>query len=48
MVIDLGKSDILKRQVAQAIDGVVRCEFASAHLLEKFADGFGVHGGRQN
>lgn len=29
--------------MAQSIDRVVRSEFASAHLLKEFADGFGVH-----
>jgi len=45
MVIDLGEAEIFERQMAQAIDSIVRLEFAAADLLEKFADGFGVHGG---
>jgi hypothetical protein len=45
MMVDLGKAQVFKRQMAEAIDGSVGREFAAAHLLEKFADGFGVHGG---
>jgi hypothetical protein len=44
MMIDLGESQIFKWQVAQTFDGIVRSDFSLAHLIEKFADGFGVHG----
>jgi hypothetical protein len=33
--------------MAKTINPGVGREFAPAHLLEKFADGFGVHGGTQ-
>jgi hypothetical protein len=33
--------------MAQALNGVVGGESAPAHLLEEFADGFGVHGSTQ-
>ena len=42
MVIDLGKAEIFKRQMAQAGDGIVRREFPAAYLLEKFKNGIGV------
>jgi hypothetical protein len=44
MVVNLGKSQVFEREVAQAIDGGVGREFATANLLEELADGFGVHG----
>jgi hypothetical protein len=34
MVIDLSEAEIFKRKVAQAIDGVVRGDFATPCLLE--------------
>ena len=43
MMIHLGKSQILKRQMAETVDGVIRGEFAGSNLLEQLADGFGVH-----
>ena len=43
MMVDFRKAEVFKGQVAKAIDGGVGCKVASAHLLEKFADGFGVH-----
>jgi hypothetical protein len=42
MVIDLGESEILERQVAEAGDGVVGRQFAFADFLEKLPDRFGV------
>ncbi len=44
MMVDLGESQVFKRQMAKTINGGVGRKFAPAHLLEKFADGFGVHG----
>jgi hypothetical protein len=44
MVIDLGKSQIFKRQVPQALDGIIGRDLTPAYLVEKLADGFGVHG----
>lgn len=41
-MIDLGKPKILKGQMAQAIDGIVRGEFSGSNLLEQLTDGFGV------
>src|ERR1700722_14700306 len=46
MMIDLGKTQVFERQVTQALDRVVRREFASADRVEEFADGICVHGGR--
>ena len=43
MVVHLGEAEVFERQVTQPIDGVVRRQFALAHLLEEFANGFGVH-----
>ena len=43
MMIDFSEADILEGQMAKAIDGLVGREFARAYLLEKFANGFGVH-----
>ena len=45
MMVHLGETKIFKGQMAQAVDGIVGREFALAHLLEQFADGFGVHSG---
>ena len=42
MMIDFGETEIFEGQVAKAIDGIVGQDFALAHLLEEFADGFGV------
>jgi hypothetical protein len=42
MVIHLGKAEIFKRQMTQTLHGLIRRESALAHLLEQFADGFGV------
>ena len=47
MMIHLGESEILKRQMAQPVDRIVGREFSLTHLLEQFADGFGVHSRRQ-
>jgi hypothetical protein len=44
MMVDLGKAQIFKGQMAQAVNGSVRRKFPAAHLLKKFSDGFGVHG----
>jgi hypothetical protein len=43
MVIDFGKSKIFKWQMTQTVYGVVGRDFAPAHLLEQFANGFSVH-----
>jgi len=43
MVIDFGKSKIFKWQMTQTVYGVVGRDFALAHLLEQFANGFSVH-----
>ena len=45
MVIDFSESQIFERQMTQAIHGVIGREPSLAYLLEKSADGFGVHGG---
>jgi len=42
VMIDFGESEIFERQMAQAIDCVVRGNLTFADLLEKLADGFGV------
>jgi hypothetical protein len=47
MMVDLGKVQVFKGHMAKTINPGVGREFAPAHLLEKFADGFGVHGGTQ-
>ena len=41
-MIDFGKSEIFERQMAQAVDRLVRSNVTLANLLEKLADGFGV------
>ena len=42
MVIHLGESEIFEWQMANALHRFVGRKLASAYLLEKFADGFGV------
>jgi len=48
MVIYLGEIEIFKGKMAQALHGIIGGKFALAHLLEQFADGFGVHGKRRH
>ena len=43
MMIDLGEPKILKGQMAEAIDGIIRGEFSGSNPLEQLTDGFGVH-----
>ncbi len=45
MMIDLGKSEILKRKMPQTVHGLVGCDFSAANVVEQFADGVGVQGG---
>ena len=42
-MIDFGKSQVFEGEMTQAVHGVVGGNYAPAHLVEKFADGFGVH-----
>jgi hypothetical protein len=42
VMIDFGEAEIFERKMAQAGDRAVGRELALAHLLEEFADGFGV------
>ena len=44
VMINFGEAQILKRQMAEACDGIVGRKLARAYLLKKFADGFGVQG----
>src|SRR5205807_7886630 len=48
VMIHLGKAEIFKGQMPQALHGIVRRELATTYLIEKFADGFGVHGSTQH
>src|SRR5580698_1839555 len=41
MVIELGESEVFKRQMAQAGHGLVGRELSAANLLEEFEDGIG-------
>ena len=43
MMVDLREPQVFKGQVPQPLDGVVGRDLALAHLIEKFANGFGVH-----
>src|SRR4029077_3045703 len=43
MVVDLGETEILKGQVAQALYGLVRRETLFSNLLEELAKGLGIH-----
>ena|ERR1700694_1608041 len=43
MVVDLGETEILKGQVTQALDGIVRGETLFSNLLEQLAKGLGIH-----
>jgi hypothetical protein len=43
VMIDFSEAQVFKGQMAKAINRVVGRKFSPAHLLEKFADGFGVH-----
>lgn len=42
MVIDFGKSKILKRQMTQPSNGLIWGQCALTNLLKELADGFGV------
>ena len=44
-MVDLGKTKILKGQVAQAFDGFVRGDALFSDLIEELAKGLGIHGG---
>jgi hypothetical protein len=42
-MINLGKAQIFERKMAQALHCVIRGELPGAYLLQKFADGLGIH-----
>jgi hypothetical protein len=42
MMIDLRESQILKGQMPQTGDGVIRREFPAPHVVKQFSDGFRV------
>ena len=42
MMIDFSEAQVFKREMPQAIHGIIRREFALPYLLEQLADGFGV------
>src|SRR5438552_11898447 len=42
-MINLGEAQIFERKMAQALHGVIRGDFPGAYLLQKFADGLGIH-----
>ena len=44
VMINFGKTEIFEGKMAQAVDGVVGGQLATTDLIEKFADGFSVHG----
>jgi hypothetical protein len=44
MMIELREAEIFEGQVAQALDSLIGGERAAVDPVEKFADGFGVHG----
>jgi hypothetical protein len=39
MVVDFGKAEVLKGQVAQALDGFIGRQFPLSHLLKQLAQG---------
>ena len=43
-MIHFGEAEIFEWQVTQAVNGVVWAKLAAAHLVEKLANGFRVHG----
>lgn len=43
MVIDLGKPQILKREVSQAVYGGIRCHLSGSNLLQQLTKSLGVH-----
>ena len=43
VMIDFSEAQIFERKMPEASDRIVGLELALAHLLEKLADGFGVH-----
>jgi len=43
VMINLGKAQIFERKMAQALYGVIRGELPGPYLLQKFADGLGIH-----
>ena len=47
MMVDFGESEVFEGQMAKTVNRFVGRKFAAAHLLEEFADGFGVHGSTQ-
>jgi hypothetical protein len=42
-MVDFGEPQVFEGHVAKTVDRIVGREFSLAHLLEQFADGFGVH-----
>jgi len=43
MVVDFGKAEVLKGQVAQALDGFIGRQFFLSHLLKQLAQSLRVH-----
>jgi hypothetical protein len=44
VMVDLGKTEILKGQVAQTFDGFVRRDAFFSDLIEELAKSLGIHG----
>ena len=42
------KAQIFEGEVPEPLYGIIRREFAGSHLLEKFANGFGVQSSQQS
>ena len=44
MMVDLGKTEVFKRQIAQSLQRLSDGDFSLLHAFEKFLQIFGVHG----
>jgi hypothetical protein len=44
MMVELGKTEVFKRQIAQPLQRLSDSDFAPLHAFEKFFQFFGVHG----
>src|SRR5258707_9126776 len=47
-MIHLRETEVLEGKMSEPFNGVIGGEFAPAHLVEKIANGFGIHGSAQH
>jgi hypothetical protein len=48
MVVHFGKAQVLKRQMAQALHGLIGRELALANLVKQFTNRLGIQGSTQH